>query len=335
MRSLIKILTTLLILSLFACAGPRAPEWTLGKSTLYPSEAYLLGVGLDRDRTRAEDRARAEIAKIFQVEIQSRETIVESHWLSQVGEPAITEYSQSVQAELTAITDKVLEGVHIAEVWQNEKTGDHYVLAVLDRLRASRALRGDLDEIDQMVAGQVRQAQAARSPLRQLGHYLQALKSMERRRGIAADLRVTDPGGWVVEPPYLLADIAERADSAAAGIRIGIELEGDRQGIVNGALVRALAGIGMQLASSLERNLLVKGTVSVERYRTEEPWQWSVASAQVQFVEGDGTVLDALRTSVKEGSRIATRSETLARERLGEKLAALLVARIGSLGAGE
>ena len=56
-----------------------------------------------------------------------------------------------------------------------------------------------------------------------------------------------------------MKDIAERADSAAAGIRIGIELEGDRQGIVNGALVRALAGIGMQLAPSLERNLLVKG----------------------------------------------------------------------------
>jgi RNase H-fold protein (predicted Holliday junction resolvase) len=333
MRSLIKILTILLMLLLFACAGPRAPEWTLGKSVLYPSEAYLLGVGFGRDRAHAEDRARSEIAKTFQVQIQSRESIVESHWVSQVGEPATTEYSQSVQAELTAITDKVLEGVRIAEIWQDEETGEHYALAVLDRLRTSRALRGELDEIDQAVAAKVRQAEAAGTPLRQLGYYLQALKSLERRRGIAADLRVTDPGGWVLEAPYSLADIAERTDKAAAGIRIGIDLEGDRQGIVNGALVRALTGIGMALAPSLERDLLVKGAVNVELYRTEEPWQWSVASAQVQFVEEDGTVLDALRTSVKEGSRIAARSETIARERLGEKLAALLVARIGSLGA--
>lgn len=333
MRSASRMLAGLLLVSLVACAGPRPPEWALGHSERYPSEAYLTGVGVAAERARAEDRARAEIAKIFQVQILIRETSSESQWLSRIGNLATDEYRQSVQAELTATTDKVLEGVRIAEIWQDEKTGEYYALAVLDRLRAARALRGELDDIDQTVAGQVRQAEAEPSVLRRLGHYLQALTALQRRGSLAADLRVVDPAGWVAESPYRPAEISGRADREAAAIRIGVELSDDRQGIVEGALTRALAGLGMQLAPAAERDLLVRGSVDVERYSAGEPWQWAVASAQIEFITAGGVVLDALRTSVKEGSQIATRAETLARERLGERLAALVLERLGSLGA--
>jgi hypothetical protein len=89
----------------------------------------------------------------------------------------------------------------------------------------------------------------------------------------------------------------------------------------------------MQLAPVAERDLLVRGSVDVESFAASEPWQWAVASAQVEFVTSDGTVLDAMRTSVKEGSQIAARADTLAREHLGERLAVLVLERLGSLGA--
>jgi hypothetical protein len=70
---------------------------------------------------------------------------------------------------------------------------------------------------------------------------------------------------------------------------------------------------------------------TVWQHHAAEPWQWSVSAAQVQFVAGDGTVMHALRASVREGSQIATRSETLARERLGRSMAS--VDRSGNGGA--
>jgi len=331
MRGASRILAGLLLVQLFACT-PRPPEWTDGNSEKYPAAAYLVGVGAAPERAVAEDRARAEVAKIFQVQIHSREANIESEWLSRAGEQVAGEYRQSVEAELTATTDKVLAGVQIAEVWRDEKGGGYQALAILDRLRAARGLRSELDDIDLEVREQVRQAEAKPAGLRRLGHYLQALSTLERRRGIAADLRVVDPAGWVAEPPYAAGEIGGRIDREAASVRIGVELEGDRQGIVAGALVRALAGLGMHLAPAAERDLLVRGTVDMEQFSTGEPWQWSIASAQVEFVEADGTLLDTLRASVKEGSQVAMRSETLAREHLGEKLAALVLARIGSLG---
>ena len=65
------------LLFLAACAPP-LPDWAGGVSEDYPAELYLLGVGAGPDRTMAEDRARAAIAKVFEVRIVSEDTSVES-----------------------------------------------------------------------------------------------------------------------------------------------------------------------------------------------------------------------------------------------------------------
>ena len=322
----------LLLAALAGCSAPKPPAWTLNPGVAYPPEAYLTGVGLDRSRMGAENQARTEIAKIFQVNIHSLVSSSEAQSQSKVGALAASEYSQDARSELTATTDKALSGVRIAEVWPHPETGDYYALAVLDRLAAARPLRSELNDIDLAVSEQVRLAEDSASPTRQLGHYLTALTALERRQVLAADLHILEPSGWVADPPHTGGTIAARADRAASEIRIGIELEGDRGDIVKGSLVRALAAVGMKLAPSYDRNLTIRGTVETEKYTTGDPWKWTVASAQVDLLEGaEDSLLDTLRTTVREGSRQPERSDTLAREGLGKKLAALLVATIGSL----
>ena len=43
----------------------KKPDWVNGESVRYPSSLYLTGVGYDSERRSAEDKARAEIARIF------------------------------------------------------------------------------------------------------------------------------------------------------------------------------------------------------------------------------------------------------------------------------
>lgn len=327
-----RIVMIIAILVLAAgCAGTKQPDWTMGKSQDYPVESWLLGVGIDRDRGRAEDRARAEIAKIFQVEIRAIDKSEESHRLSQVGKLASSEYAQNVSAELTAKTDKILAGVRIVEIWQHPKNGEWQVLAGLDRLRVARGLRGDLQGIDDRLTDLVARAEGRLSPPRRLGVYLQALRLADERRRIAADLRVVEPSGWVVEAPYSAHEIASRADNAAAAIRIGLQLGEEPPAIVQGALVRALADVGILQAPPSEQNLVVRGTITVDSYATGGPLLWSMASAQMELLDGEGTVLDSLRSSVREGSQVSGRAEILAREKLGEKLAAQVIERLGYL----
>ncbi len=325
-------LVALVLSALAGCGAPRPPAWTLDPGSGYPAGAFLTGVGVAASRGAAEDQARSEIAKIFQVSIHSQVTSSESQVQSRVGALAAAEYSQQARAELTATTDKALSGVRIAELWPDPRSGEFYALAVLDRLAAARPLRGELNDLDLTIADQARQAEEAASPTRRLGYYLAALRAMDRRRTVAGDLQVLEPSGQVAEPPRAAAELAAGADRAAGEIRLDIELEGDRDGIVKGSLVRALTAVGMRLAPAGESNLTVRGEVTASPYTTGEPWQWTLASAQIDLLDGRGReLLDTLRATIREGARQADRSDTLAREKLGEKLAVLLVGRIGTL----
>lgn len=321
--------------ALAACGAPRPPAWTLDPAPLYPPAAYLTGVASAGNRAAAEDRARAEIAKIFQVDIHSTLTSSEGEARSRVGALASDEYRQSVSAELIATTDKALRGVRIAEIWTDPHRGEYFALAVLDRLAAARPLRSELNDIDLTVAGQVSRARQISSPTRRLGLYLAALRGLERRRVLAGDLVILDPSGYVPVPPHAAGEIAALADRTAGEIGIGIDLAGDRDGIVRGALIRTLASAGLRLATEEARNLTVSGAVTAEKYTNDDPWQWTVVSAQVELLDGrEERPLDSLRTTVREGSRQPQRSDTLAREKLGEKLASLLIDAIGRLDQG-
>ncbi len=313
------------------CAGKGPPDWTVGKSTDYPAESWLLGVGVDRDRGRAEDRARAEIAKVFQVEIQALERSEESHRLSQVGRMLSSEYAQVVTAELITKSSRVLAGTVIAEVWQNPRSGEYHALAVLDRLRVALGLRGELQGLDERMGELVARAEQTASTPRRLGLYLQALRLVDQRQGIAADLRIVEPSGFVADPPYAGHDIASRVDRTAAAVRIGLYLREGTPAVVQGALVRALADIGILQTPVGEQNLLIRGEVSVDNYSTGSVVLWSMASAQIELFDSEGTMLDSLRSSVREGSQVSGRAEALAREKLGEKLAVQLIERLGYL----
>ncbi len=314
----------LLLFALSACTG-KPPGWVMGHDSRFPAESYLLGVGMDRDRNRAEDHARAEIAKTFEVRIDTRDRIMESEWHSRAGETVAGEYRQSVEADLTATTAKVLSGVEIREIWQNKETRDFYALALLDRRRSGMELRTRLNELDQELLSELRRAEGAPASVTRLAHYIRALEVLARRRGVAADLRVVDASGMVPEAPMGRSEIAARADQAAAGIRFGVDLQGDAGEIVRGAVIRALAGLGLKLAPPWEQNLTIRGSVTTEEYQAGDPWHWSVASAQVELVGKEERILDARRVSVREASQIPSRSLTLAREKLGVRLAELLV----------
>ncbi len=318
-----------LLFILVGCSAPKPPAWTLDPDARFPAAGYLTGVGSAAGRAAAEDQARSEIAKIFQVTIHAQLSSSEAQAQSAVGSLVSSDYNQSVRAELVATTDKALSGVRIAEVWSDPRSGDYYALAVLDRLVAARPLRSQLNDIDLSVADQMRRAENAASPARRLGYYLVILQDLQRRQTLAGDLSILELSGFVAEPPASEAAVAALADRTAGEIRLGVELEGDRGEIVKGSLVQALTAVGMRMAAAGETNLLVRGAVETEQYTTGDPWQWTVAAAQVDLLEGaDGRLLDTLRTTVREGSRQTERSDVVARETLGKKLASLLVERI-------
>lgn len=97
------------LLLLVGCA-PAIPDWIDGNSTLYPDDQYLVGIGYAPTRNNAEDRARAAIAKIFAVQVQSRQSSSEAFWMARVGDTENKEYRQELQSDLVTRTDRLVTG---------------------------------------------------------------------------------------------------------------------------------------------------------------------------------------------------------------------------------
>ena len=315
-------------LSVAAVSGP---DWVDGNSTLYPDEQYLIGIGNAPTRSDAEDRARSAIAKTFAVQVQSRQSSSEAFWMARVGEAENKEYRQDLQSELVTRTDRILTGVRIAEVWESEEDG-LFALAVLDRMQAMRPLKQQLTEIDLAVEAEVGKAEASEHAIEQLGHLLKTLQLLTERGTIAADLAILMPTGYVTAAPQSSAQIAERADAIAATIRVGLEMFGDEQGIVEGAMISALNKIGIKLVSGVEVDLTIVVEVSIDEYQVNDPWHWAMAAVQTTFMLSDGRALDAMRTTIREGSQVESRARVLALEKVGKVLATAVIDRIVNLG---
>ena len=66
-----KLLVLVTLIGLAGCTGPRVsdqrPVWVDNLHPDYTADQYLTGQGMADERTAAEDRARADLANIFQV----------------------------------------------------------------------------------------------------------------------------------------------------------------------------------------------------------------------------------------------------------------------------
>lgn len=322
-------LTGILALSLLSACATTQPDWIRGKSAAYPDAAFLTGVGADQQRSQAEDRARAEIAKIFQVNIQSKESISESSLLTKLGKVSSEEYSQHATSALETTTDKLLRGVQIVALANDEKSGTVYALAALDRAQAARALREKLATIDATVVRHVTSAAESTSPLLRLAHYLQAIVANKERAAVATDLRIVDPAGWASPAKYRQGELVAAAETAARAISVTIVLTGDDQQIVATAIVRALNDIGMTVVST-GANVTLTGRITLEEYQ-RDAMDWAITSAQVEFITAQGERLATLRTKVREASQVKNLAATLAYEKLGDQLAGSLVHSIGKI----
>ena len=321
---------TLILLLLFGCA-PTIPEWVDGNSNVYSEEQYLVGIGNAPTRSDAEDRARAAIAKTFTVQVQSRQSSSEAFWMARVGEVESKEYQQDLQSDLVTRTDRLLTGVRIAEVWESEEDGI-YALAVLDRMQAMRPLKQQLNEIDLAAEAEMNKAEASEHAIEQLGHLLKALQILDDRGTIAADLAILMPTGYTAAAPYSSAQVAERADAIAATIRVGLDMFGDEEGIVEGEMISALNKLGIKIVDGVEVDLTIVIEVRVDEYQANDPWHWAMASAQTTFMLPEGRILDAMRTNIREGSQIQSRARILALEKVGKALATAIIDRIVNLG---
>ncbi len=126
-----------------------APEWVLKSSGAFEDSngKVFYGVGsasgiknFSLQRTAADDRARNDLAKVFEVWTKSLTKDYQAH--TTAGDVAVTSEEQKVDAVIKTITSATLTGVLIIDHWEHPGRNELFSLARLDLV----AFKNNLDK---------------------------------------------------------------------------------------------------------------------------------------------------------------------------------------------
>jgi hypothetical protein len=285
--------------------GQRA-DWVDGSSHKYPSGRYLTGVGMGDERQKAEDNARAEIAKVFYSHIDASTKVYQEYLQSVSGTTTRESGRTSVQDILNVSTHKVLSGVRIAEVYREPKPPNaFYALAVLDREQSMVVLRDKINALDKDIQTQLARAGQQSDQLFKVKELKAALQTHLLRQAHDAELTIVNPSGQGIAAPVAFVDIKNRlTDILAKDFRIRLAVKGDRAQDLQEALADALTAEGFSLASANEKaNVLVKGSVEIKPLpQTSDQWKYVRWKTAFDLVDVKGqSVFGSISDSGREG----------------------------------
>lgn len=282
------------------------PDWVDAESVQYPSSRYLIGVGYGPDRKSAEDKARAEIAKIFFSRIDSRTRSYQDYLQTTSKGKSRIEEASSIEEITKVSTQKVLSGMRISQVYQ--ETGPEplfYALAVLERDQSAKILRDKIRQLDQDIQGLLIRAEGEEDILAKIKYLKQSVQKHVLREAYDTELRIVSPSGTGISSPIQFSEIKDRLESILLrDFLIAVSVTGSRAGEIQDALVQGLNQQGFSISQDLTKaNVLVRGTVEFKALDRGTP-EWKYVRWRTHFDLVDktgGAVFGSVDKTGKEG----------------------------------
>ncbi len=298
-RSIFTLLATLVVLG--GCATQQTktaqPDWTTGDSAAYKSSQYLLGRGQAATQDDAKDRARADLAKIFQVEVNVSSEDVQK-FKSAGGTPG--QYESEASRHITTRTDQIVSGIQIAEVWQDPATKDFHALATLPRLQAAASLRQQIGQLDDATRDYVAQARSSSDLFLQIGAASRAL-DMQRERGpLQKSLQVVDITGRGVEPQWNRTKLQADLDALLKRVRIAPQVAADSTPGLADVVSGALSQAGFLIETGKNPDFLLQSRLDLTDLGMQNGWYWQRGTVEVTLTEAaNGRVRGTKRWDIK------------------------------------
>ncbi len=296
------------MLALPALAGQ--PDWVAGESADYPSANYLTGRGVGSTEDEAKNRARGDLATIFEVRIQ-----VQTENTTSVARSGKQEQvNQMATQRVSARSDKVISGVSVPLTWRDPVTKDFHALAILSRAQAAAGLRDEIGRIDDEVQQQVDKAKAATDPLLGIAALAQAQSAFTKRDAFEASLKVVNPSGHGIDPPIAQSVVQDSLGAALKRVHIAPEVADDGGEAAFAALLKGgVAAAGFLANSKAEADLLLVGKLALSDLGRQANWNWVRATVEVSLVERDsGRVRGSKTWPVKASAQDAATAKARA-----------------------
>lgn len=323
-------LFAILITNLVACSSSGSkpgsePDWISGNSSKYSTQRYLLGRGQADDTGTAKDRARADLAKIFVVNVNVTDIDKQKFTSSTAGENTASEFSTEVSRSIVTSTDQMLKGVQIADIWKDDTTKTVHALAVLPRQEASHGIREEISRLDSLTRLSIQEAGNSQDSLGKVAYARRAVIAQQERLGYQQALRIIDPSGRGDPPEYDIAKLITDYEKLLPRVRIKPVMLGENEGIVASALPAALSSAGFSVTDSEDdADYIMEVTLKLAETFQKEGWYWGRGVLLMNLRDRKNVVLGQkewpVKASAREQSEVMIRVERKADDLLQSDL---------------
>ena len=319
---------------LSGCASqPKVPDWVAGESAQYKHAQDLIGRGQSSKLEEAKDRARADVAKTFQVAVVVNSEDVQR---SKSDASGAMQYEQQVSREVSTRTDQIISGIQIAELWQDPANGNYHVLAVLPRLQTAATLRQQIGELDDATRNYIEQSRKDDDLFMKIADATRALQAQQEREALQKNLQVVDVTGRGVEAKWnsakLKADLGELVKRVSIAARATADSPAGLTEMVAGALAQA----GFVLDTSDHPAFILQANLNLVDLGLKEGWYWQRGNLEVTLSETANNRVRGTRhwgvkgnASNKEGAvrRALDQADGILKEELGTAIIEMAIAK--------
>lgn len=309
------LLVVSLVLALAPSAWAAPPDWVGGRSKKFPEGFYFTGVGRGDNGRAAEDAAYAAVAKIFSVNVQQQTRDLDRLMEVQAKGKSETARRLEIEQLTRTSTDRVLEGVEIAERWEDPATKVHFALAALDRQQAEARLSEKTRLLDREVAEDLSAARDEKGEkLARLRAYRRAASALASRAALSSDLQIVSIKPLALDPPISSAVLASEMEKfISSSLAIRVEVGGPQGEMLAKAVAEALNRQGLPVSQGKEADLLIRGEAAV--------WDADIPDPKIKFARwcADFQLIDmkndAVYASIARSGREGHLSASEARNR--------------------
>lgn len=302
----------------------KTPEWTQnGNSSMFPQAAYITGIGSADDIDSAKDRARGEISKVFSTDIQATSMINESERTVSGAKGSTTESSSEAAEDLRAVSKKTLEGIEIAEVWQDKNSFRWYALAVLERAKIRRIYNDKLSQVEEQLSMYEKQMDEAQGNMDKAMAALKIKPLLKTKASLEQDLKVIGGNGSFSGLENVSA-LQQKAEAAIAALGIYVEVV-PANSRVQTEVSKTLTSLGMKVSRTADgADISVRCEAEIAPFADPTPgsrWKWYTGEASVSLTDVKaGKDFITFNVSAKKAEASETQAKASAEKDLGKKI---------------
>lgn len=314
LKASLAMIAALSVLLLAACSSqPEQPQWLDQPAESYPASRYLTATGEGGSRETADNRALANLGKVFEVAIADQSMDFSE---AGVGRDGTIETTQKASRFVTTQARQVLEGAKVVEHWQGED-GTYHSLAVLEKAPAARRFTTDIQQADQKTNDLVAYASnQAPNPVAALTALEQARQVQQQRENVNRSLAVVSGNG--IPSRYSSGEIETLIRKGLASLQFGAQASTPE---MLGAVQGAIATLGIQYVK--DSPWQVWGALDKVPVQEKQGWYWLRGSVQLSLRQGDEAIANK-----RWPFKVSATDPGMAEQRLKDELTADLAGQL-------